>query len=90
MKIHFGFFENYGDYESPFYGCEETICGCIGENILENYTSEDWRDVTCQKCLNLKDKVIAGQEEDEKAIVQQMGEMADFFEKERLLGCTEL
>ena len=37
-----------------------------------------------KKCLALKDRIIEGQKADEEAIVHQMGEMADFFEQERL------
>lgn len=71
MKIHFGFFENYGNYESPCYGCEETICGCTGENALEN-TVDKWDEVTCKNCLRLKDTVTAGQKLDEEAIIWQI------------------
>ena len=83
MKIHFGFMENYGDYESPCWGCETTVCGCTGENAIEN-TVDDWEEVTCKKCLRLKAAVIEGIKSDEEAIVHQMGEMADFFKKEKL------
>lgn len=79
MKTHFGFFENCGTYESPFHVCEETICGYSGEKVLEEYTSDDWDEVTCKKCLRLKDAVIEGQKADEEIIVQQMGEMAEFL-----------
>ena len=83
MKIHFGFFENYGNYESPCYGCETTVCGCTGENAIEN-TVNNWGKVTCKNCLKLKDAIIAGIKSDEEAIVHQMGEMADFIQKEEL------
>ena len=56
MKVHFGFFENYGDYESPCYGCETTVCGCTGENAIEN-TVDNWNEVTCKNCLKIKDAV---------------------------------
>jgi hypothetical protein len=83
VKTHFGFFEDYGDYESPCYGCEITVCGCTGENAIEN-TVDDWKEVTCKKCLKLKDAVIAGIKSDEEAIMHQMGEMANFFKEEEL------
>jgi hypothetical protein len=81
MKIHYGFFENCGDYESPLYICENTICGCSGEKVVEEYTIDYWEDVTCKKCLKLKDAVIKGEKLNEEAIVNQMGDMADFFEE---------
>jgi len=83
VKIHFGFMENYGDYESHCYGCETTICGCTGENAIENAT-DNWEKVTCKNCLRLKDAVIAGIKSDEEAIIKQMGDMADFFEKQKV------
>lgn len=82
MKIHFGFFYNDGDYESPIGGCDETICGYDGEEVLEKYTTEIWEDVSCKKCLRLQDAIISGHKAEEEAIINQMGDMADFFEKE--------
>jgi len=81
--MHFGFIVNEGDYETPIICVDndETICGCTGEEVLENYTTDNWKTVTCKKCLRLKDSVIRGQKEDEKAIIKQMGEMADFMQK---------
>ena len=73
--------ENYGDYESASYGCEEVVCGCLGESATENAT-DDWDEVTCKKCLRLKDRVMAGTKVDEELICQQMGDMADFMSKE--------
>ena len=81
MKIHFGFLENYGDYESPAYGCEEVVCGCHGEMSIENATS-DWDEVTCKKCLRLKEKVIEGERRDNEKAVKQLGDMADFFKNQ--------
>ena len=78
MKIHFGLFEDWGDYEHPLRGCESTLCGCEGEIPCEN-ASDDWREITCKKCLRLKDRYILGCKSDEEAIVHQMGEMVEFF-----------
>lgn len=82
MKIHFGFIVDHGDYESPCIGCERTLCGYDTELPCENSTA-DWEQVTCKKCLRLKDRYILGAKEEEKAIVEQMGDMADFFSKNR-------
>ncbi len=81
MKTHFGYLINEGDYECPCIcvAGDKTICGCVGEEVLENYTTDNWKDVTCKKCLKLKDKVIKAHEEDEKECIKQMGEMADFL-----------
>ena len=81
MKTHFGILIDYGNYETPLMCCEETLCGLTTEIPCENAT-DDWKLVTCKKCLRLKEQYIAGVKADEEAIVQQMGEMADFFKKE--------
>ena len=82
MKTHFGFMEEWGDYESPMSGCEETLCGCTGEEVCENAT-DDWDCVSCKKCLRLKDRYKEEERRNEEVIVQQMGDMADFMEEER-------
>lgn len=79
MKIHFGIMEDCGDYEHPLMICDETLCGCTGEIPTENSTN-DWREVDCKKCLRLKNRYEDGIKEDEKYIVKQMGDMAEFFE----------
>jgi len=84
METHYGYMENYGDYESPFWGCERTACGCTGEKACEN-TTDEWDYVTCKNCLKVKNKVIRQHEEDEKHIVAEMGAMVEFFNKEKNL-----
>ncbi len=76
MKTHFGIIYNCGDYESPLMCCDETLCGYDGEEVCE-IAVDDWELVTCKKCLRLKEPYRLGQKEDEKAIVQQMGEMGE-------------
>ena len=85
MKTHFGFFENCGDYETPLYICEKTICGLDSENVNEDFTTDNWKYVSCKKCLRLKDAVIKGEKLDEEAIVKQMGDMVKFFEEQEIL-----
>jgi hypothetical protein len=80
MKTHFGFIYDAGDYESPLICCDETACGETGEIPCENAVSE-CELITCKKCLRLKDAIIEGEKEDEKAIIAQMGDMADFENK---------
>lgn len=55
--------------------CEKTLCGYSSENVIENYVSENWKDVDCKKCLEMKESYKAGVEADEKIIVEQMGDM---------------
>lgn len=86
MKIHFGLFEDYGDYEYPLRGCERTLCGYEGEIPCEN-ASDDWEEITCKKCLKLKESYIQGCKIDEEVIIHQMGEMVEFFKmNENLIG----
>lgn len=73
-----------GNYESPLICCERTLCGYETEIPCENAV-DDWDLVNCKKCLRLKDVYEEGRKLDEKAIVHQMGEMAEFFERERLI-----
>ena len=55
MKIHFGIISNEGNYESPLYYCEKTLCGYDSEIPCGNAV-DNWKYVTCKKCLKLKDK----------------------------------
>lgn len=59
MKIHFGLFEDCGDYEYPLTVCERTLCGCEGEIPTENSVN-DWELVTCKKCLKLRESYELG------------------------------
>jgi len=72
-----------GNYESSLICCERTLCGYTGEIPCENSTDR-WKLVTCKKCLKLQGSFGRAIESEEKAIVQQMGDMTDFFEKEKL------
>lgn len=82
MKTHYGFMENYGDYESPMWGCDITACGCTGEKAIENATG-DWDEVDCLNCLKVKNRVIEERKKDEEHIINDMGMMAEFFKKEQ-------
>ena len=81
MKTHFGIMEDSGDCESPLIGCEKTLCGCTGEIPCETAT-DDWNKVDCKKCLKLKIEYELAEKENEKNIIDQMGDMVEFFEKE--------
>lgn len=81
MKTHFGIMQDWGDYEHPLVGCEETLCGYKGENACE-YTTENWKKVTCKRCLQRKDQYVQSQKIDKEAIAKEYGDMAEFFAKE--------
>jgi len=74
--------ENYGDYEQPFYGCGRTLCGYETEKPCETATS-DWEEVSCKKCLKLRKRYEISRQIDEKIIVEQMGDTADWWEKQK-------
>jgi len=71
-KIHF---DPYGDD----YSCvENTPCGV---RMPEDYKSSSlWTDVDCKRCLYNRAKLTDSFKENEKAIVNQMGDMADYLE----------
>jgi hypothetical protein len=81
VKTHFGIFDDCGDYEHPLIICITTLCGYEGEIPTENSVN-NWEEVTCKKCLRLKELYIEACKIDEEAIVRQMGEMADFIENQ--------
>ena len=60
-----------------------------GRHLCSTYASEDrdWETtvdknkVTCKKCIKMFEVIDAGWEDTEKAIVEEMGDMADFWNK---------
>lgn len=73
MKIHFDPY--YDDcYDGP------TPCGVQPKEGYES--SSNWKNVTCKRCLNQKERLQTSFKNTEKETVRQMGEMADFFNKE--------
>lgn len=58
---------------------ERAMCGVkVGENYDFHY---DWRYVTCKLCLRNRDKIESAVRVEEESIVDQLGDMADFFKK---------
>jgi hypothetical protein len=58
---------------------EEGICNIYSEEI-----SNHWREVTCKKCLNLRDKYEALVIVEEQDIVNQMGgDFVEFHQKHK-------
>lgn len=81
MKMHFTFFEDCGSYENPASFAEKTICGYGVGDSLEKFVTDIWEDISCKKCLALKSRVLKAEKEDEKHIINQMAEMAEFMEE---------
>lgn len=72
MSTHFS---RYPVDEGP----EQAPCGVwIGD---ASDLSSDWSRVDCKRCLKWKDTIMATHEAEESAIVQQMGDMADFMKR---------
>lgn len=66
-------FSRYPDDDGP----EQAPCGIwIGD---ASDLSSDWSRVDCKRCLKWKDTIMATHEAEERAIVQQMGDMADYY-----------
>lgn len=78
MKTHFD------PYTAPDECPDEKAwCGTILGDECD--VTGNWKEVTCKRCLKSKDKMQKAFEHNESMIVKQMGDMADFFEKERQL-----
>lgn len=71
MRTHFEPHLQYDD-------AEQAICGTWFSEASN--TTGDWRRVDCRKCLKLRAKITKSVEAEERAIVDQMGEMAAFME----------
>lgn len=62
---------------SPDDDIEQVQCSTwIGESSA---VSNQWAQVDCRLCIRNKAKIVAGHQGNERAIVQQMGEMAEFI-----------
>lgn len=57
---------------------ERTSCGV--ETGEQSTLTGKWSDVTCKRCLRMKDRLQSQCDKTEEIIVQQMGEMAAHFE----------
>ena len=75
MKTHYypwGFSDNE----------ERSLCGVwFGE---ASNISSDWERVTCGRCLRLKKQIKSRVVTEEKAIVDEMGDMADFMSTQQV------
>lgn len=69
MRTHF---YPYSDDEAEFAACG-TPLGFGGD------TSSNWGLVDCRLCIKNKAKITAAHETNERAIVEQMGDMAEFM-----------
>ncbi|WAH56567.1 hypothetical protein LZ023_26675 [Pseudomonas silvicola] len=65
---------------------EQAVCGTwLGET---SNLSGEWSLVDCQRCVRGKKKISASVAAEEDAIVQQMGDMANFM-REQLWGVSQ-
>lgn len=72
MKTHYSHFQQDDE--------EQSACGTfLGE---ASNLSGDWSRVDCRHCIRSKGKIASAIAAEEHAIVQQMGDMADFMRKE--------
>ncbi|MFV3402824.1 hypothetical protein ACNFIC_02565 [Pseudomonas sp. NY15463] len=70
MKTHFAPFTDLEDLE-------QAPCGTrLGES---SGLSGDWDKVDCRRCQSRKEKIIRSASAEERAIVEQMGDMAAFM-----------
>lgn len=73
MKTHFQpYHDEYGDIEVM-------PCGTKAYFDIPSDTTSNWKHVTCKRCLGQKEKIQKSFEENEKEIVRQMGDMANFY-----------
>jgi hypothetical protein len=73
LKTHY---DGFYDAEEP----PQAYCGSIADELL---ASDRWNEVTCKKCLRLKDKAVKERKLIEEDIVKQMGEMCDFYKEQQ-------
>lgn len=73
MKTHYAPF-------TDLEGLEQAPCGTwLGD---DSGLSGDWAKVDCQRCQSRKEKIIGPAAAEERAIVEQMGDMAAFMRSE--------
>lgn len=77
MKTHF---DPYYDWEAVDYGSRHPCGTLIAED--DPQTTSSWNGVDCLRCLKMKEKLQRGYEQEEKEICRQLGDMAEFFEKQ--------
>lgn len=80
MKTHYDPYMPSSLYPNEEEPPEFTYCGTItGE---EYYCTNSWDRVTCKKCLKGRDRIALIVNKQEEIIINQMGDMAEFFNKE--------
>jgi len=73
VKTHFAPFTDLEDLE-------QAPCGTWLGDASE--LSGDWAKVDCRLCQSRKEKIIGSAAAEERAIIEQMGDMADFMRAE--------
>jgi len=76
MKTHF---DPYTDDEGGWI--EQAMCGALTSEYYY-YTTTNWNDVTCKRCLKQKEKIMNEVSKIEATIIKQMGEFVQFNEKQ--------
>jgi len=71
--------ESGGEYYDPG---DTHLCGARVSANEDVELTRNWKYVTCKRCLKQKDSIDGNVKENEKAIVEDMGKMADWWEKE--------
>jgi hypothetical protein len=67
---------------------EQAVCGTwLGE---ASNLSGDWSRVDCRHCISRKRKIASSIAAEEQAIVQQMGDMANFMREQRSVVPQEM
>lgn len=72
---------HYDGFPDP----EEPVIAYCGTIANELQGSDKWNEVTCKKCLGLKNKAIKERMLIEEDIVKQMGDMAAFYNRENAI-----
>jgi hypothetical protein len=72
MRTHFTFSSEDEDAVNE-------LCGTRIGN--ESSAARDWRSVDCLRCLKNKSKIILRAKSDERAMIEQMGDMAIFMKR---------
>lgn len=74
-----------GDGEEYCVEYDRYLCGSHVNFDEDIKITANWNRVTCEKCLKQKIKIDTSVNETEKAIVGDMGKMADWWEQEKKL-----
>jgi len=72
--------EGSGEYYCPEY--DNHMCGTPVNHDDDIEISRDWNKVTCKRCLKQREAIDFSVKKQEEVICEEMGKMADWWEKE--------